>query len=1312
MEGSIFDAFEVKGLMRSIAMDWLDHKERNKIFEPWRKHSFSQIFILMLMKSPFLCSSRSVDIFDSGQEFENLLRKSPGAKLFFSLPPRKPEAESPLASPLSEHQSKSGRNGPLLSPLAKILKQMSQNSAAGNAVKGNIALNNGLTSPSMPPPRSTFVYRRKGDTPDEPTVKLKRLHHSPLQLPDTPATFSGDAPGGREEELKEDEQEDGNITEEEEITGQEQHSDDVIECETGSGTKMGRMNGEKPKKSLQGVEGKTSEDKEIDTSPEEEQSERTATIHQNGKTYKDTPPNIDLNDAIEETVMDQWYLTQPRKRIIVIEGHRVGDPEDQLWHSSAISKRLSPRHLVTASGSHYRIKGPINIEMTLENGFSAELVKKFLKGFPADWKEIIQEQCLTLEELESQKAESSSDTTAKGKQKHTKGQEAKGAKKKKQDMVEKTTPVTTGKKKSNGTTKQGEPKGQPERKSTPSNAKTQTSSAAFKTPSSATTKFVAVHDLQCSRSGRRILPPLAFWTCERIRPNYRLDKVEIIGGSKDDISNLSNTPKLIGLVPGYESVRTLRPRQKESDNKSSKSLLHKTKGGSVAKQPKKKKKPTKSQRGKIVAKDEKAKSKVADEAEKTEVSVQRNRKRKDDVCDDESQSRVQDKAEKIGGREGRKTKGNREVCDGKGQSKVRDKAEKTGGSVAKNRKGSSVMGGYKEKGQRQVKNNEKQKEKDDGSGKNDDEREALYWSRKSMRRQPRKDINPDTMVNENMHNDFTETNSHDTMNRRVTRSQSLAKNANKRVRGNVSAENDSLPKEAGGRGRKGGKNIGKHQRTVNQPIRNAGMSRQEIVENSEGTQSSDTESAKQEKEMQRTAKQDINKQGIGNASFDLFGDILGILAKQRQKRHKVHSQKMQQSSRNQKTGSEANCSDESDGKENEGDETRAADSQGKVTANLGDIWKGDIIHECEGKATGGTWTIKKKRKNSEKEKSLVGSFQESPEAWSSQDRVQRLGRIEQSAEYDGDVESVTSSNQRRLERRKHSTVLQEENETKEKTVSNTKGGDEKARAGKGDRRKRKAKKVAEKENKDEDAWTQDEIERLQRAMKTIKPSTNNFWEKIAEKVGTRDEEECRIQHQSSVDREEAKTSRDRKPAKVTTKGPITINAKKGTLKRKRQLRELAEHHNMGFEEDLFDATPYRKEKKSRILLCDSSDEENSEAPVPSKTPSLSMPNVVPFSTKKTPHTNWTPGLLQSVNRNKAEEYIYRMQKRKNLAKQKSTPLATRPLAKTGTSKSKFQSRFNEKEVLEAFDVKEVTEEEDSDEEKDYYWSEEEDAVAT
>ncbi len=45
-----------------------------------------------------------------------------------------------------------------------------------------------------------------------------------------------------------------------------------------------------------------------------------------------------------------------------------------------------------------------------------------------------------------------------------------------------------------------------------------------------------------------------------------------------------------------------------------------------------------------------------------------------------------------------------------------------------------------------------------------------------------------------------------------------------------------------------------------------------------------------------------------------------------------------------------------------------------------------------------------------------------------------------------------------------------------------------------------------------------------------------------------------------------------------------ITGKKGTLKRKRQIRELVEHHDLGGEDDFFDSTPARKTKKTKVIF--------------------------------------------------------------------------------------------------------------------------------
>ena len=46
-----------------------------------------------------------------------------------------------------------------------------------------------------------------------------------------------------------------------------------------------------------------------------------------------------------------------------------------------------------------------------------------------------------------------------------------------------------------------------------------------------------------------------------------------------------------------------------------------------------------------------------------------------------------------------------------------------------------------------------------------------------------------------------------------------------------------------------------------------------------------------------------------------------------------------------------------------------------------------------------------------------------------------------------------------------------------------------------------------------------------------------------------------------------------------------ITAKKGTLKRKKQLREFVEHYNDGYGDDLYNSTPYRKQDTKKVGTC-------------------------------------------------------------------------------------------------------------------------------
>lgn len=44
------------------------------------------------------------------------------------------------------------------------------------------------------------------------------------------------------------------------------------------------------------------------------------------------------------------------------------DPVGELWHSTAIVLRLGPRCVQTKSGSQYKLIGPMNDKLTLQQG--------------------------------------------------------------------------------------------------------------------------------------------------------------------------------------------------------------------------------------------------------------------------------------------------------------------------------------------------------------------------------------------------------------------------------------------------------------------------------------------------------------------------------------------------------------------------------------------------------------------------------------------------------------------------------------------------------------------------------------------------------------------------------------------------------------------------------------------------------------------------------------------------------------------------------------------------------------------------------
>ncbi|EYC08728.1 hypothetical protein Y032_0064g3501 [Ancylostoma ceylanicum] len=79
---------------------------------------------------------------------------------------------------------------------------------------------------------------------------------------------------------------------------------------------------------------------------------------------------------------------------VCVEGYRPNDETETVlrnWHSTAISKRITPSLLHSCSGSVYELRGSIDRELARQYGYPPELVELFLNGFPENWKSILKE---------------------------------------------------------------------------------------------------------------------------------------------------------------------------------------------------------------------------------------------------------------------------------------------------------------------------------------------------------------------------------------------------------------------------------------------------------------------------------------------------------------------------------------------------------------------------------------------------------------------------------------------------------------------------------------------------------------------------------------------------------------------------------------------------------------------------------------------------------------------------------------------------------------------------------------------------------
>eukprot|EP00112_Aurelia_sp_Birch-Aquarium-sp1_P016858 Seg3854.1 transcript_id=Seg3854.1/GoldUCD/mRNA.D3Y31 product="Mis18-binding protein 1" protein_id=Seg3854.1/GoldUCD/D3Y31 len=254
---------------------------------------------------------------------------------------------------------------------------------------------------------------------------------------------------------------------------------------------------------------------------------------------------------------------------------------------------------------------------------------------------------------------------------------------------------------------------------------------------------------------------------------------------------------------------------------------------------------------------------------------------------------------------------------------------------------------------------------------------------------------------------------------------------------------------------------------------------------------------------------------------------------------------------------------------------------------------------------------------------------------------------------------------------------------------------------------------------DED-WSDEEIEKLKFALAHFYPNRPYFWQKVASFVGTRSSSCCQSQYEELKHPKKAekivKQSRREvdkmKQVKPDTGANFqeTVTAKRGTLRRKKQVREFLEAQDQGYEDDIFDSTPYRNRSKNITLpfdasrlaaACDFEDGSEGDCELDANTSCKDSP--YDSSIGSTPGF-LSPDILRPINRDEADAYMYRLKKKQPL--QNATRSSAKKQAKHQSGNQRTYALANAGEFLR--NSNERYGDDDESEQDDYYSDDDDD----
>ncbi|XP_007476621.1 mis18-binding protein 1 isoform X1 [Monodelphis domestica] len=91
----------------------------------------------------------------------------------------------------------------------------------------------------------------------------------------------------------------------------------------------------------------------------------------------------------KEICLQNWMIRNMNNNTAVCVEGKLMDTPDLYWHSNAIVERLDYNKLKTLTGNIYILKGTIDTVSMKEAGFPANFTRKFIFGFPKNWKQYV-----------------------------------------------------------------------------------------------------------------------------------------------------------------------------------------------------------------------------------------------------------------------------------------------------------------------------------------------------------------------------------------------------------------------------------------------------------------------------------------------------------------------------------------------------------------------------------------------------------------------------------------------------------------------------------------------------------------------------------------------------------------------------------------------------------------------------------------------------------------------------------------------------------------------------------------------------------